>query len=365
MGDELEITRRPHGNPGPVAAADVVELRADATVLEATSALRGTAAGVAVVLGEDRRFLGTVTDFGIRMAALGEVPTGAPVTNVISPRPVLAGATTSDTEIAELLRLHRLRALPIVDEHGEVLGMRCLEPPAVLEVPPIAVIMAGGRGLRLRPVTDRVPKPLLRVGSTTIVERIIGGLAAAGVEHVYLAVNYMAEAFEQRLGDGSSLEVSLHYLHEDSALGTAGPLSLLDAQESPIIVTNGDIVTTVDFARMLDFHWRLGGAMTVAGARYSSHVPYGILDASAQHLLGIEEKPDRVELCNAGMYVLEPEVLRLLQAAAAANMPDLIADVLADGKSVNVFPIFEKWFDIGGPAEFERILVQFATGEET
>ena len=242
--------------------------------------------------------------------------------------------------------------------------MRWLDQ-AEMGPPPTAVIMAGGRGLRLRPVTDTVPKPLLRLGSTTIVERIIAALAAAGAEDVYLAVKYKAEAFYDRLGDGAGLGVKLHYLHEDTPLGTAGSLSLLPVPDGPILVTNGDIVTTVDFARMLDFHWRHGGAMTVAGATFVSHVPYGILATAAHHLLSIEEKPDRSELCNAGMYVLEPHLLRLLAPATHADMPDLIAHVLAGGMSVNVFPILEKWFDIGGPAEFERILVQFATGEET
>ena len=349
----------------PGDADAVVQLDSTDTVDEATSRLRRAPWGVAVVLGEDRRFLGTVTDFGIRLGKLSGVSIDAPVTEVMSSRPVVADASATDAEIMELLQLHRLRALPIVDEQGEVLGMRSLGQSAPPGPAPIAVIMAGGRGLRLRPLTDKVPKPLLRVGSTTIVERIISGVAAAGVEHVYLAVNYMADAFRERLGDGEQLGVTLHYLHEETELGTAGPLSLLSASEGPVLVTNGDILTTVNFARMLDFHWRHGGAITVAGADHVSHVPYGILETTAQHLLSIEEKPDRRELCNAVIYLLEPDVLRLLRPGARADMPDLIADVLADGRSVGVFPILEKWFDIGDKAELDRILGRFATGEES
>lgn len=342
----------------------VIAVEATDSVAQATRRLQGTLHGVAVVLGDDGRFLGTLSDWDVRLGVLDGVGTDAPVRDVMPSRPVVAAPSTTDAEIRDLLQSHRLRALPIVDDQGQVLGMRTLERAAVGPAP-TAVIMAGGRGLRLRPVTDTVPKPLLRLGSTTIVERMIAGVSAAGAEHVYLAVKYKAEAFYERLGDGAALGVQLHYLHEESPLGTAGSLSMLPVPDGPILVTNGDIVTTVDFERMLDFHWRHGGAMTVAGATFVSHVPYGILETSRQHLLSIEEKPDRSELCNAGMYVLEPHVLRLLAAGAHADMPDLIATVLAAGMSVNVFPILEKWFDIGGPAEFERILVQFATGEET
>ena len=343
---------------------DMISLDPSDSVGQATARLRGSPQGVAVVLAEDGRLLGTLSDFNIRLALLDGFGTESPVRDVMSTRPVAAGPATGDEEIFDLLQFHRLSALPIVDEEGQVLEMRWLDR-ATKGPPPVAVIMAGGRGLRLRPVTDTVPKPLLRVGSTTIVERMISGVAAAGVKDVYLAVNYKAEAFYEHLGDGAGLGVQLHYLHEESPLGTAGSLSLLPVPEGPIVVTNGDIVTTVDFARMLDFHWRHGAAMTVAGATFVSHVPYGILDTCAHHLLSIEEKPDRSELCNAGMYVLEPHVLRLLATAAHADMPDLIAAVLAAGMSVNVFPIIEKWSDVGGPAEFQRILLQFATGEET
>jgi NDP-sugar pyrophosphorylase family protein len=280
-------------------------------------------------------------------------------------RPVVAGTASTDEEILDLLQTHRIRALPIVDEGGFVVGVRSVDDLAAPPAPPVAVIMAGGRGLRLRPVTDTTPKPLLRVGSCSIIERIIGGLTAAGVRDVYLAVNYKADIFHERLGDGAGLGVNLHYLHEKAQLGTAGALSLLPPIDGPLLVTNGDIVTTIDFGRMLDFHRRHGATLTVGGVEHVSHVPYGILATADHHLLSIEEKPDRRELCNAGIYVLEPGVLRFVEPETPLNMPTLIADVVADGLPVSVFPIHEKWFDIGGPAEFERILIQFATGEES
>jgi NDP-sugar pyrophosphorylase family protein len=225
--------------------------------------------------------------------------------------------------------------------------------------------MVGGRGERLRPYTDKVPKPLLKVGGVPIVERIIGALAEAGVEEVYLAVNYKSEAFEEHLGDGKRLGVHLTYVRERKPLSTAGALSLLpSAPDVPLLVTNGDLVTTIDFARLFDFHWHHAGAITVCGAEHHTYVPYGVLRTAEHHLLGIEEKPTRLDFVSAGMYVLEPEVLRFVPPDTEMGMPDLIAHVLAEGLPVHVFPMLEGWFDIGSPEEFERVLLAFATGDE-
>jgi NDP-sugar pyrophosphorylase family protein len=181
---------------------------------------------------------------------------------------------------------------------------------------------------------------------------------------VFLAVNYLAEVFEQRLGTGEHLGVTLRYLREEHAMGTAGALSLLPpADRGPILVTNGDILTTVDFPRLFDFHWRHEGAITVAGAEHRSPIPYGVLRSVEHHLLAIDEKPERRDFCSAGIYVVEPQALALLPPKETVGMPELIADVLAAGLPVHVFPILEAWYDIGETAQFERVLVRFATGE--
>ncbi len=225
--------------------------------------------------------------------------------------------------------------------------------------------MAGGRGQRLRPLTDKVPKPLLRLGGSTIVERIIGSLASAGVRDVYLAVNYKAEAFEERMGDGASLGVALTYLHEEQALGTAGPLSLLPKPpEGPVLVTNADILTRMDFDTLFRAHAAGGAAVTIVAVEYQSRVPYAVLRTEGERLVAIEEKPSQRVLCNGGIYMLQPEVLRLVPPETPLDMPGLIEKVMAEGMPVHVFPITDKWFDIGSPEDFERVMLEFATGEE-
>lgn len=230
---------------------------------------------------------------------------------------------------------------------------------------PIAVVMAGGRGQRLRPLTDKVPKPLLRLGGSTIVERIIASLASAGVAEVYLAVNYKAEAFEERIGDGAALGVRVRYLHEEEALGTAGALSLLpDAPAGSVLVTNADILTRMDFGALFDAHATSGAAITIVGVEYESQVPYAVLRTEGERVVAIEEKPAQRVLCNGGIYMLRPDVLRLVPADTAIDMPDLIEKGMAEGLPVHVHAIDDKWFDIGSPEDFERVMLEFATGEE-
>ena len=358
--------------PGESALAPSVDLEsftltAAASAAEALAQLRRNEYGVAYVIDDDRRVVGALTDAHVRRAVLDGRPLETPVTGIMSTRPVAAGPSATDAELIELMLSHRLGCVPVLVD-DRLASVRFLDDLPHTRPAPTALVMAGGRGVRLRPVTDKVPKPLLRLGSRSIVERIVSAMVPAGVAEVFLAVNYMAEVFEQRLGSGEQLGVQLHYVREERPMGTAGALSMLppEAREAqgPILVANGDIVTTLDFRRLLDFHWRHGGAVTVAGVEYVSDVPYGVLRVAQHHLLSIEEKPERRDLCSAGIYVLEPDVLRLLEPDTPLDMPDLIDGVLAEGLSVQVFPIMEKWFDIGGTAEFERILVHFATGEE-
>lgn len=326
--------------------------------------LRQNVHRLVVVLNDDGGVVGSIIDSDIRRAALSGSILDVSAGEVASRPLAVIGSDTSPAEAEALMRSHRLPCVPVVDD-GRFIGIRPTAHPDVDGTPAIAVIMAGGRGQRLRPLTDKVPKPLLKIGRWSIIERIIQNLAAAGVKEVFVAVNYKAELFEARLGSGVDLGVAIHYLQEEEALGTAGPLSILPASpEGPIIVTNGDIVTTVDFVALLDFHRRHSGAVTVTGVPHLSPIPYGVLEVAGHHLLSIEEKPVRSDLCSAGIYVLDPAALDLLPPGCRFEMPELIAAAVAEGLPVNAFPILETWIDIGGVAEFERALMQFAVGEE-
>lgn len=308
--------------------------------------------GVVFVVGADGVLVGWLTDAAVR-------------------RHIVSGGSL-DGVVADLASSVGKKKMPsaVVAESAPVsalieggrLASIVPRPPLA---PPIAVVMAGGRGQRLRPITDKVPKPLLKVGSTSIVERILRGLGAAGITECYLSVNYKAREFESRLRDGKQLGIELRYLKEESKLGTAGALSLLPKKPKvPVLVTNADILTRLDYARIVEFHRTEGGAATMAAIPYVTQVPYGVARNKGSRLVSIEEKPDISVLCNAGIYVLEPEALSLVRKGKPLDMPELLSRLVERGSQVNVFPVIERWFDIGSPEDFKQVLMEFATYEE-
>ena len=308
--------------------------------------------------------LGTVSDGDIRRAHVAGRPPTTEVSEIMGDLPAIVTPEMGDADVRALLEHHHLPSAPVV-EGDRVVGVRHLEDVGGVPPPVTAVILAGGRGQRLRPLTDKVPKPLLTVGRTTIVERLLEGLRSAGVVDVYLSVNYKAEAFEERLGDGASYGVRLRYLREHIELNTAGPLSLLPERPSgTLLVMNADQVTALHFARLVDYHRQQAAAITVGTFDYAVQVPYGVLELQGSRVRGIVEKPTLHRSCNAGIYALDPDVIDLVPVDTFFGMPSLVDAVLARGGAVTAFPILEKFIDIGTLEELEAALVLFATGEE-
>ena len=239
-------------------------------------------------------------------------------------------------------------------------------PPAPrVPTPATVVVMAGGRGERLRPLTDHLPKPLLAVGRTTILERLLERLFESGFSEVYLAVNYMADKIEDAIGDGARWGVHVHYLRENEPLHTAGALSLLPERPSqPIVVLNADQVTQLSFARMVDYHVAEDAAITVGVFFHEEQVKYGVVDVEGTAVTGLREKPTLRWPCNAGFYVIAPEMLDLVPAGRPYDMVQLTNAALAAGHRVVAFPIVETWLDIGNFDDLNSALLWFVTGEE-
>jgi NDP-sugar pyrophosphorylase family protein len=228
-----------------------------------------------------------------------------------------------------------------------------------LHRPPMdAVVMAGGKGTRLRSLSGNVPKPLLTLGSSTIVERILDSITA---ENVYLSVNYRAAMFKKRIGD------RVTYIDETQPLGNAGALSLVPAKGAPYVyITNADLITDENPQRMLDFHRAHDGPITMACASFATTLKYGVVHATKKGVLdGFEEKPVKTYLCNAGMYIVDRPMLKLVPKNKFFQMPDLIDAVQRRGEDVHVFPLWEHWVDAGSPEEFQEVLIEFARGERT
>lgn len=332
------------------------------TLRAAAERINETARGIVLVVDSEQRLLGTVSDGDIRRAMLDGLAMTTTVGEVLGrksgsayPQPVTAMVGTSHAELVRLIRTRGVRQVPVVDEHGRVHDLVTWTDLVPDEVLPLqAVIMAGGQGSRLRPLTDKTPKPMLPVGEKPLMEHIVEQLRGAGVQRVNVTTHYKSERITEHFGNGERFGVSIEYIAEPTPLGTAGALSLLGGVDEPILVINGDILTTVDFRAMLDFHKEQAAELTVAVREYDIRVPYGVLDCSGPLVVGVHEKPMLSLNVAAGIYLMEPEVLALIEVGEHVDMPELVERLLAEQRVVSSFPIVEYWLDIGHEEDYRQ-----------
>ena len=263
---------------------------------------------------------------------------------------------------------HVLRRLVLdgVDLATVTAADAAVDAPAPTSAGPVtAVLMAGGKGSRLGELTTKVPKPLLTIGRTTILERLLESLFAANITDVWISVNYMAEQIEGRIGDGEGYGVQVRYLREEEPLWNAGALGLLpERPQGPVLVLNTDQITTLNFARLVEYHLAEEAAITVASIPYDVEVPYGVLAVEGTRLTAIQEKPRTRFQVNAGFIAVRPDVIDMVTPGQPMNMVELMEEAMARGMKVAVFPLLEKWLDVGTPDDLQQALLLFVTGEE-
>lgn len=334
---------------------------------EAIQLLDSGGMGVLLVVDKTGKLLGILTDGDVRRAILRGGDLDKPVGTVSNCDPLVHYGPISASEALPLMNKGRrflVNHLPILDNQGRPVDLILrsdLNPDDFL--PLTAVVMAGGLGKRLRPLTEELPKSMLPVGGRPLLEKIIEQLHQAGIHRVNLATHYKAEMISQHFGDGRNFDVEITYVREDEPLGTAGALSLIKESDEPLLVINGDILTKVDFRAMLDFHRESSANMTVAVRQYEFRIPYGVIEIEGDSVKGISEKPVIRHFINAGIYLLNPEVCRLIPNRQSYCMPDLIGRLIAEGKRVVGFPIREYWLDIGHPEDYEKALADKKTGK--
>ncbi|WP_018132197.1 nucleotidyltransferase family protein [Effusibacillus pohliae] len=330
-------------------------------ILKAIEIIDAGAMKIALVVDEGHRLLGTVTDGDIRRGILRGIGLDDPVETVMNPNPITARANEARQTVLAIMKLKRLHQIPIVDEQGRLVGIETLDDLLKGNCRDNwVVLMAGGLGSRLRPLTDLFPKPLLKVGSKPILETIMENFIEHGFRKFYLAVNYKAEMIEEYFGDGSRWGVEIHYVREEKRLGTAGALGLLpEKPDKPIVVMNGDLLTKVNFQQLLDFHMEHRAQATMCVREYDFQVPYGVVKVDKSRLVGIDEKPVQKFFVNAGIYVLEPEALDLIPQDEFFDMPTLFDKLIELNCETVVFPIREYWLDIGRKEDFERANGEF------
>ena len=327
-----------------------------ASLREAASRIDASGLQVALVVRDDGRLAGMVCDGDIRRAILRGCDLRTPVVEIMMANPVTAHNSTASNELLALMRRKSLRQIPLLDDQKKLTGLVTLEMlTGILDRPNWVVLMAGGLGTRLLPLTEKCPKPMLRVGGKPILENIIETFIEQGFRKFFLSVNYMAKTIKEYFGDGSHLGAEIVYLEEEKRLGTAGGLSLLPAS-SPhsLIVMNGDLVTRVRLDQMVQFHEDRASMATMAVREYEFQVPYGVVNVSGTSIVSFDEKPVNRFYVNAGIYVLSPESLDSIPVDTFYDMPALFKTLQTNGQTTSAYPLREYWIDVGHRDELER-----------
>lgn len=330
---------------------------------EAIQVIDKAALQIALIIDDSERLCGVVTDGDIRRALIRGLPLDHAVSEIMNTKPKVASVDDSKTKLIAIMEAHTLIHLPILDADGKMVRLETLQ--GLYKQPHFqnpVFLMAGGFGTRLRPLTDNCPKPLLEIGGKPILETILESFVGSGFRNFYIAVHYLADQIKDYFGDGQRWGVKISYVEEHKPLGTAGALGLLPAglPDLPMIVMNGDILTQIDFPRLLDYHNEHRGIATLCVRQYEYQIPYGVVSIDAQRITGIVEKPIHSCFSNAGVYVLNHALVQTIAKQQQIDMPQFLNQQILAGESVSMFPVHEYWLDIGREADFLRAQGEFS-----
>jgi dTDP-glucose pyrophosphorylase len=314
-------------------------------------ALRG-----AVVVSKTRELLGIVSDGDIRRGILAGVSLDSCVSEVMNTNPTIATKDASKQQLIKLMEAKEILSIPLV-ENGIVIGLHTLHDS--LLVPKIdnpVFLMAGGFGTRLRPLTNYCPKPLLKVGDKPILEITLLNFIKSGFTNFYISTHYMPEMIRDHFGDGSKWGVNITYVHEEAPLGTGGALGLLpnNLPKLPLIMMNGDVLTNMNFLKLLDFHNRELADASMCVREYEYQIPYGVIQGANGKITSMEEKPTQLFHINAGIYVINSEIIEQVKKNEKIDMPTLLENKIEAHGKVLMFPIHEYWLDIGRLEDYQR-----------
>jgi len=329
------------------------------------------ALGITLVVDEHRRLEATITDGDVRRAILLGVELDQAISDLLATRkdsgragrPVTAPIGTAPEELRQLMAKHRIRQIPLLDSEEHVVDI-VLDSDylAASALPLDGFIMAGGFGKRLLPLTEKCPKPMLPVSGRPILEHLVGKLRAAGIQHVSISTHYLADSITEHFQDGRDFGIHIEYVDEERPMGTAGALAKASVGDLPLLVINGDILTSIDFRAMLEFHREHSADMTVAVHPHEVRIPYGVITTEGIDAVRIVEKPLLRHFVNAGIYLIQPSVCQMVPLDCAFDMPDLITSLISARKRVICFPIREYWLDVGQIDQYERASIDTALG---
>tara|TARA_B100000945_G_scaffold91038_1_gene71082 strand:- start:470 stop:1543 length:1074 start_codon:yes stop_codon:yes gene_type:complete len=314
---------------------------------------------IALILNSSNKLEGTITDGDIRRGLLKGLSLDSPFSKILRKDCFTATVDTNRKEIVKMMRDNAISQIPIISENNEFIGLEISEEllPSSRQftLPNFALLMAGGRGSRLRPITDDCPKPLLPINNKPILEIILEQCISSGIRNFYISVHYLADKIINYFGDGSKWNVNIKYIREDLPLGTAGSLKLIPEELSdPLILINGDVLTKTNFQNVLNYHSKNNAQITICAREQILSSPYGVIEVSGINFESMVEKPSFRQLVNAGIYVLNPFVISFLKEEKYLDMPELIMLCKEKQKKIIVYPVHEYWLDIGKPETLDK-----------
>lgn len=349
--------------PYPIIPASDVEVAADAPLIRAIEIIDRSEARIALVIDAQGRMVGSLTDGDVRRSLLQGCTLQSPVSAAMHTNPFVMPAATPRQQLIDAMHSAQIKQMPLLAPDGRLTGIVIYDQlTGFARVPrsnPV-VIMAGGKGKRLLPLTQDIPKPMVEIGGKPMLEHTIRKFVQQGFTQFHIAVNYLGQHIENYFGNGSKWDCFIHYIEEPDFMGTAGALSLLKPPTEPFIVINGDILTSVDFCDLLDYHITSHSMATVCARAHRLEVPYGVIQLKDGMMQAIVEKPVYEDLVSAGIYVLSPDALRYVPKERASDMPTLLQAMIKDGKKVAVFPMSEDWVDIGRHDDLEQAKRHFS-----
>jgi dTDP-glucose pyrophosphorylase len=344
---------------GQVSKALLIE---DSTVGQAIANLNESHIKIVLVVSDDKILKGTISDGDIRRGFLNGLDINASIESIINRNPVVVPSGIGRETALLLMAANKIQQIPILDESRRIEGIHLWDTITTIPVRSnLMVIMAGGMGKRLLPHTENCPKPMLPVSGKPMLEHIIDRAKLEGFSHFILAINYLGYMIEDYFGNGERMQVQIDYLRENSPLGTAGALGLLNpAPEKSFMVTNGDVLTDIHYGELLDFHTRHNAAATMAVRVHEWQHPFGVVQTNGIDIIGFEEKPVYRSHINAGVYVLEPEALSFLEREVHCDMPTLFERLQAKEMRTAAYPIHEPWLDVGRQEDLTRAITETA-----
>ncbi len=331
-------------------------LKSDSTIQQAINNLNTVAIKIVLIVNDEGILLGTVSDGDIRRGLLRGLSISDPIEGIVQNNPLVVPPEMSVQAVRRLMIVNKIQQIPVIDEKRRITGLHLWdEIAAQRQMANSMVIMAGGKGTRLRPHTERCPKPMLRVAGKPMLEHIIERSQREGFSNFVLAVHYLAHVIEDYFGSGDRLGVRIDYLREQSPLGTAGALSLITHRpDLPLVVTNGDVLTDVRYSEIVEFHTRHNAVATMAVRVQELQHSFGVVHTRGVDIVRLEEKPVVRNYINAGVYVLDPCVLDLLEPGQFCDMPTLFERLRESAQRTIAYPMHEMWLDVGRPDDLSR-----------